>query len=68
VQELADFASGMIIGTLIAMGFRLWAFKRFVFPVRHAQPRPARARRTKIGPRSGVVRHQEHAPGKEPAP
>ncbi|MEV4639595.1 GtrA family protein [Actinoplanes sp. NPDC049548] len=32
VQEIADFVSGMLIGTLIAMCFRLWAFKRFVFP------------------------------------
>ena len=32
VQEIADFVSGIVIGTLIAMCFRLWAFKRFVFP------------------------------------
>lgn len=31
-QELADFASGMIIGTAIAMVFRWWAFKKWVFP------------------------------------
>ncbi len=30
-QEAADFVSGMIIGTLIAMLFRYWAMKRFVF-------------------------------------
>lgn len=33
VQEIADFVSGMIIGTLIAMVFRFWAFRRWVFPV-----------------------------------
>jgi putative flippase GtrA len=38
MQELADFLSGMIIGTLIAMVFRFWAFRRFVFP--HADSRP----------------------------
>ena len=32
VQEFADFASGSIIGMLLAMVFRFWAFKRWVFP------------------------------------
>lgn len=32
VQEVADFTSGSIIGTLLAMFFRYWAFKRWVFP------------------------------------
>ncbi len=31
-QELADFVSGQIIGTLVGMAFRWWAFRRFVFP------------------------------------
>ncbi|MFJ5923372.1 GtrA family protein [Kitasatospora sp. NPDC092948] len=30
-QEVADFTSGMIIGTLVAMVFRYWAMNRFVF-------------------------------------
>ncbi|MEV4556031.1 GtrA family protein [Kitasatospora sp. NPDC049285] len=30
-QEIADFLSGMIIGTLVAMVFRFWAMSRFVF-------------------------------------
>ncbi|MFJ5232727.1 GtrA family protein [Kitasatospora sp. NPDC088391] len=30
-QEVADFFSGMIIGTLLAMAFRFWAMNRFVF-------------------------------------
>lgn len=42
-QELADFGSGMIIGTLVAMVFRWWAFKKWVFPAENA--RPARVRR-----------------------
>jgi putative flippase GtrA len=40
-QEVADFLSGMIIGTLLAMAFRFWAFRRFVFP--HADHRPRSA-------------------------
>ncbi|RAJ41388.1 putative flippase GtrA [Kitasatospora sp. SolWspMP-SS2h] len=30
-QEVADFFSGMIVGTLLAMAFRFWAMNRFVF-------------------------------------
>ena len=54
VQEVADFVSGIVLGTLIAMCFRLWAFKRFVFP--HAQARPRRRRARVPGPRSAVLR------------
>lgn len=32
VQEIADFASGSIIGMLLAMCFRFWGFKKWVFP------------------------------------
>ncbi|WP_249713965.1 GtrA family protein [Rhizomonospora bruguierae] len=32
VQEVSDFASGMILGTLLGMVFRLWAFRRWVWP------------------------------------
>jgi putative flippase GtrA len=39
-QEIADFVSGIVIGTLFAMIFRLWAFKKFVFPQPDARPRP----------------------------
>src|SRR4051812_25013766 len=42
VQEVADFASGMILGTLLAMVFRLWAFKKWVFPLADARPRVVR--------------------------
>ncbi|HEX8628684.1 MAG TPA: GtrA family protein [Catenuloplanes sp.] len=56
VQEIADFASGNVLGTLIAMCFRLWAFKRFVFPDQQGRPRrPGRPGRS--GPRSSVVHH-----------
>jgi len=68
-QEIADFLSGIVLGTLIAMCFRLWAFQRFVFP--HPQARP-RGRRQPAGPRSTLVRHQPPAstpsttPGHDP--
>jgi putative flippase GtrA len=32
VQEIADFTSGSIIGMLLAMFFRFWGFRRWVFP------------------------------------
>jgi putative flippase GtrA len=32
VQEVADFATGSIIGMLLAMVFKFWAFKKWVFP------------------------------------
>lgn len=31
-QEAADFVSGQILGVLLGMAFRWWAFRRFVFP------------------------------------
>ena len=31
-QEVADFLSGQILGTIVGMAFRWWAFRRFVFP------------------------------------
>ena len=31
-QEVADFVSGQVIGVLLGMAFRWWAFRRFVFP------------------------------------
>ena len=40
VQEIADFTSGLIVGTVLGMAFRLWAFRRWVFP--QANVRPAR--------------------------
>ncbi len=32
VQEFADFTSGSIIGMVLAMFFRFWGFKKWVFP------------------------------------
>lgn len=39
MQEVADFTAGSIIGTLLAMFFRYWAFKRWVFPDELRGPR-----------------------------
>lgn len=38
-QEVADFVSAQIIGTVIGMVFRYWALRRFVFPEAGARPR-----------------------------
>ncbi|HEX7658815.1 MAG TPA: GtrA family protein [Pseudonocardiaceae bacterium] len=43
-QEISDFVSGMIIGTLVAMVFRWWAFKKFVFPKANFRPRTPKVR------------------------
>src|SRR3954454_16002594 len=32
MENIADFVSAYIIGTLLQMAFRFWAFRRFVFP------------------------------------
>ena len=40
-QEIADFVSGQIIGVMVGMAFRWWAFRRFVFP--HQDVRSRRA-------------------------
>ncbi|MEV0088347.1 GtrA family protein [Saccharopolyspora sp. NPDC050642] len=42
VEEIADFTSGQIIGLLVGMAFRWWAFRKWVFPAEQADRRPAR--------------------------
>jgi putative flippase GtrA len=37
--EVADFVSGIVIGTLLGTAFRWWAFKKWVFPDEAARPR-----------------------------
>ncbi|MFD0529876.1 hypothetical protein ACFQ1I_28650 [Kitasatospora arboriphila] len=37
-QEVADFLSGMIVGTFLAMIFRFWAMNRWVFTRSGLQP------------------------------
>lgn len=38
-EEIADFTSAQIIGTLIAMAFRWYGYKKWVFPEADARPR-----------------------------
>ena len=49
VQEFADFSSGMIIGTLVAMVFRWWAIKKWVFPTENVRPGKVRRLRAVDG-------------------
>ena len=42
VQEIADFASAQVLGTLLGTVFRWWAFRRYVFP--HENPAGSRER------------------------
>ena len=37
VENIADFLSAYIIGNLLQMAFRFWAFRRWVFPVESAR-------------------------------
>ncbi len=37
-QEVADFVSGLVVGTVLGMVFRLWAFRRWVFPQANVRP------------------------------
>ncbi|WP_073487784.1 GtrA family protein [Streptoalloteichus hindustanus] len=39
VQEIADFASAQIVGTLVAMVFRFWAYRKWVFPDENGRSR-----------------------------
>jgi hypothetical protein len=36
-ENIADFVSAYIIGNLLQMAFRFWAFRRWVFPNEHAR-------------------------------
>jgi len=58
-QEIADFASGIILGTLIAMVFRWWAFRKWVFPQASARPRIVRVGRR--GARLAAVDEDDQA-------
>jgi putative flippase GtrA len=42
VMEVADFTSAQLVGTVLAMLFRWWAFRRYVFPDADARPRAPR--------------------------
>lgn len=42
-QEIADFVSGQVLGVILGMAFRWWAFRRFVFPHEAVRRQPAEA-------------------------
>lgn len=39
MQEISDFTWGMIVGTLIATVFRMWSYRKWVFPEEGARVR-----------------------------
>ena len=42
-EQVADFVSGQIVGVLLGMAFRWWAFRRFVFPHEDVRRQPPAA-------------------------
>ncbi|MEV0129476.1 GtrA family protein [Dactylosporangium sp. NPDC050688] len=42
VEEISDFGFGMVLGTALAMLFRLWAYRTWVFPHDDVRPAPQR--------------------------
>ena len=40
IENIADFVSAYIIGNLLQMAFRFWAFRRWVFPDEMAKHAP----------------------------
>ncbi|MER7001834.1 GtrA family protein [Dactylosporangium sp. NPDC000555] len=42
VEEISDFTFGMVVGVALAMVFRLWAYRVWVFPHDDARPAPNR--------------------------
>ncbi|MER7013889.1 GtrA family protein [Saccharopolyspora sp. NPDC000359] len=44
VEEIADFTAAQVVGLLLGMAFRWWAFRKWVFPTdRAGQDEPGRA-------------------------
>ncbi|WP_158885247.1 GtrA family protein [Amycolatopsis anabasis] len=48
-QEVADFVSGFILGTLLGTVFRFWGFRKWVFPQANARIRRPRGGRNESG-------------------
>jgi putative flippase GtrA len=62
-QETSDLVSGIILGTALSMGFRLWAYRTWVFP---APARPGEGTFGRNG-RSGRYRHHREKPPTGPS-
>lgn len=75
VQEIADFTAGQIVGVLLGMAFRWWAFRKWVFPpieqasattaphVEDAAQRSAPVHAVSAGTRLDLPRRGEHVVG-----
>jgi putative flippase GtrA len=55
-QEICDFASGVVIGTLLGSLFRWWGYRTLVFPVANAHRRPVTPRPLRRLDAAGAVR------------
>ncbi|HET6288928.1 MAG TPA: GtrA family protein [Amycolatopsis sp.] len=53
-QEIADFVSGMLLGTAAGSAFRWWGYRRWVFPV--ADARQASAGRSRSARSASSIR------------
>lgn len=62
VEEIADFTAGQILGVLLGMAFRWWAFRKWVFP---AAPEPGITAHSNVDPlpveRAAGVKHGDVA-------
>lgn len=56
VQEVSDFTAGIVVGTLLAMVFRLWAYRKWVFPKQNVRLVRAPAGRSGETPQSDSQR------------
>ncbi|WP_017973401.1 GtrA family protein [Actinopolyspora halophila] len=63
VEEIADFTSGQILGVLLGMAFRWWAFRKWVFPAGRGTSRSSG--RTEA-PWEGADRPVAEHPSREP--
>ncbi|GAA1851594.1 GtrA family protein [Asanoa iriomotensis] len=66
-QEISDFVWGMIIGTLLAMVFRLWAYRKWVFPQADARSSKLSRRNRAAAVRSRVVEPPADVPDRRVA-
>ncbi|WP_084792141.1 GtrA family protein [Actinopolyspora mortivallis] len=71
VEELADFTAGQVLGVLLGMAFRWWAFRRWVFPTREQESTEERSNvepfpvERAAGERDGDQNGAPHEPDEE---
>jgi putative flippase GtrA len=66
VENIADFVSAYIVGNLLQMGFRFWAFRRWVFPDELSSDRALESTLTGGGIAEALEDHTEHRTGHPP--